>query len=197
MTQTIRKPNKKKYDWPEIRKEFVRGNYLSIPQFLEEKGMPAFYSTNKNLGGVVKERDEYRRKVLAKANEKAIEEDADDLVKVQKRQARLARYMQLKAAEAMHDPSLKVHSVEEARKLLTSGLEQERKALGLDHNGDKPNSLTQININTGPKTQLDRLLESASYEDTLRLIAELKRGREGSPIPEIIEGSPAEAEGEV
>lgn len=189
---------KNKYDWIAIRKEFVRGDYLSIPDFLEKKQMPAFYKHNIRLSGVVKERDEYRKSILAKANEKQLDDDADDVVKIRRRQARLARFMQLKAAEAMKDTSLKVTSVEEARKLLQSGLEQERKALGLDGGMDKPGSLTQININnTGPKTQLDRLLESASYEDTLRIIAELKRGREGGAIPEIIEGSPTEAEGEV
>src|SRR5574343_70941 len=185
-----------KYNWGEIRQEFIRGDYKNVAESLAVKHIPAFYAKHKNMFGVVGEKKEYQKQVVAQAAEKSLQEDVEDATKVRLRQARLARYIQLKGAEALKDPTLKITSADEARKLLVSGLEQERKALGLE-GGDKPNSLTQININTGPKTQLDRMLEGATYEDILGLIAELKRSRAGRTVSEIDAGSATEAEGVV
>lgn len=185
-----------KYNWGAIRQEFIRGDWKNVPDFLAEKGIPAFYAKHKNMFGVVGEKKEYQKTVIAQAAEKSLQEDVEDATKVRLRQARLARFIQLKGAEALKDPTLKIQTADEARKLLVSGLEQERRALGLE-GGDKPNSLTQININTGPKTQLDRMLEGASYEDILGLIAELKRSRAGRTVSEVDANSATEAEGVV
>jgi hypothetical protein len=196
MANKILKPRKiRKYNWLELRQEYIHGEWKNLNDFLKDKGMPAYYRNNKHMAGLATEKKDYVKNVIEQAAEKSLEEDIKDATKVRLRQARLARFMQLRGAEALKDPSLKIQSAEDARKLLTSGLEQERKALGIDGGGDKPNSLTQININAGPKTQLDRMLEGASYEDILGLIAELKRAREGSVAGEIIDDSSTEAEG--
>ncbi len=55
------------------------------------------------------------------------------------------------ALKAVNDPA-KIN-VEDARKLVVSGMEQERRALGIE--GGATQNLTQINI--GPKTSVDKL----------------------------------------
>lgn len=187
-----------KYDWVALKRDFITGDYRSIAAFLKAKGMPAFYVSNRHLAGWVTDKKAYQKNVIEAAAEKSLREDIEDATKIRLRQARLARFMQLKGAEALKDPSMKIQSAEDARKLLTSGLEQERKALGME-GSDKPNSLTQnnININVGPKTQLDRMLEGASYEDILGLIAELKRARTGSLAGAVDADSTTETEGTI
>ncbi len=69
---------------------------------------------------------------------------------------------------------LEVRNIEDARKLVVSGLQEERSALGLD----KPINNTQVNIGivkNGAKTTLDKILEYATYVELLEMIAEIKK----------------------
>ena len=181
-----------KHDWTAIRLDFVRSNYGTIGEWLTARGYPSYWANSPRLSGIVTERAEYKEKVLMKASEQSLEEDVENEVKLRRRQAKIARFLQLKGADALNKETLKVENVEDARKLVVSGLEQERKALGIDGGAGK--SLTQININTGPKTNLDKFIEGASYEELIGLIAELKRTGASSPAKEVISSVSGETE---
>ena len=187
---------KRKYDWVALKAEFITSNELSVTDFLKKKGVPNYFQ---RTAGWARDRKEHREKALAKTEDKVIEITASNIIETRQRQARLARFLQMKGAEKLKTIEPKDLEIEDARKMVISGLQEERKALGIEGGGSggSPN-LTQININSGPKTNLDRLVETMDYEQLLGLIAELKRLRAGRYVPEATEGGTGQAqEGEV
>lgn len=190
---TKKRGKKQQLDLKKLRDEFIGGNWNTMTAFLEEKGLPKYYLNNKTLSGAVTEKKRRQENIEKLALSKQMAIEADEIMKARLRQSRIARYLQLRGSEALKDPNLKVSTVDEARKLVVSGLEQERKAMGMDRE-DGGKKLTQININTGPKTNLDRLIENADYEELLGLIAELKRLRARRSISEASGDSPGEVE---
>lgn len=181
----------KKYDWPALKEEYLEGEIKEVSVFLRSKGFQRPTSWLKQTQGWRTEKDEIKQKAIEKSKQKLINGEAHDLNEVRDRQARLARFMQLKGTAAIK--TLEPKDIEEARKLIVSGIEAERKALGMDV--ARPTSLTQINI--GPKTNLDKLLEGMNYEGILRLIAELRQHRLGQPGEAVVINGEAKAvEGE-
>ncbi len=174
------KPKKEKnkanrYDWHKLKLEFFEGPWKTLKDFREFKKMPGYVQSpyiTKKMKGWSKEKESLMDKALGRATDQILEESSQDLAKVKVRQARIARWVAMKGAAALKN--LEPKNVEEARKLLLTGLEQERKALGIGKRS--PQSLTQVNVNL-PKTRLDELLEGKSYEEILGLIAEVKRQR--------------------
>ncbi|MCG3204064.1 MAG: hypothetical protein KCHDKBKB_00767 [Elusimicrobia bacterium] len=185
-----RLPTKKTHDWPALKKEFLASEYDTVSDYLKFKGMRPVSWLNQTTGWRA-EKDEIKKKALERSKQHLINGEAHDLNEVRDRQARLARFMQLKGTASLK--TLNPKDVEEARKLIVSGMETERKALGMD--AARPTSLTQINI--GPKTNLDKLLEGMDYEGILKLIAELREHRAGI-IGEatVVNGSSKVEEGE-
>jgi len=171
-----------RHDWTKLRTEFLSGDWLSVRDFLRDKGI-SLNNVNQ-VSGWAKEKKKVQAKTIEVTKEKLIQGDASEIVKVRERQARLARFMQLKGAKVLEQTGLDI-TADDARKMIVGGLQEERKALGIDGNGsDKGNtSLTQININ-GPKTNLDKLVETSDYEGILQLIADLKRERIRRSLPE-------------
>ncbi len=185
----------RKYDWIKLKAEFIGSDALSVAQFLHEKGMDKVHINNAYVKGWTVERDKIKSTSLTSSAQKAVQEETDDLLTTRLRQARLSRYLQMRGAEALkavNDPA-KIN-VEDARKLVVSGMEQERRALGIE--GGATQNLTQINI--GPKTSVDKLLAGLNYEGILRLLAELRRERASRPGGQIVGGSPDKvSEGEI
>ena len=178
-----------KYDWISLKIEFMAGNWLSVSEFLRSKGFKAIPWTQ--VGGWSEEKRALKEKTLEATKEKIIEEDVRDINAIRLRQARLARFLQLKGIEAVKDQP--ITNIEDARKFIVSGLQEERRAIGMEGSGST--SLTQININ--PKTNLDKLVEGLDYEGILKLIAELKRERAGRSLPKpVAEGAGEVEEGE-
>lgn len=174
------------YDWINLKAEFISGDWLSIKDFFKEKGIPiANYVKTK---GWLEARKGSKEKALEISTEKLIQSDISNIMDMRDRQARLARYMQLKGAEKLKE--LDVTNIDEARRLIATGMKEERVSLGAETG---KGNMTQININTGPKTNLDRLVEGANYEELLGLIAELKRERARRSSAE----TPPESDGEV
>lgn len=175
-----------KHDWNKLKGEYLAGNWYTVQSFLDEKGV---FMNRVETKGWTKEKDELQKQALVGASKKIVEDDIQDITSIRVRQARMARYLQLLGAEKLQavkkeatDNNKSVDmSIEDARKLVVAGLEQERKATGME--GGNPQSLTQININAGPKTNIDKLIENLDYEGTLELIAELKRLRAGRSLP--------------
>ena len=170
----MRRPNK--YDWPKLKIEFLRGEWLTARAFLHDKKISNGPVSSFETKGWAEEKKMMSIKALKIATEEILEENVNEEKKVRERQAKLGRALQLKGFKALEhlDPK----TVEDARKLIQTGLIQERDALGIsgDKKGGGPNSLTQVNINL-PKTKLDGLIDGLDSEGILKLIAELRRQR--------------------
>lgn len=181
---------KRKYDWIELKKEFLQGDWLTVADFLRENEIPL--SNQVNTTGWIDDKKEKQRESLIASTDAMVEQDTQNIVEARKRQARLSRFMQLKGAKAMQD--LEVDDVGEARKLLVDGLKEERKVLGMGRGSrGEAKNLTQFNINFA-KTNFDKLLESADYEGILRLIADVRRERDRRFGEEASPGSEQETE---
>ncbi len=177
-------------NWIKLKREFLEGDYITLRGFLKKNGIPHDDNRRpKQTNGWMGEKKTLEKKALLASKQSIISKGAVDLTKIRLRQQRISRFMQLKGETALE--GTKVKDVDEARKLVVSGMEQERRALGLEGGGKQ--SLTQINIET-PKTNLDRLIEKLNYEGILELIAELKRLGTGGFAAKTIDSSPAKVE---
>jgi len=154
----------------------MQGPWVTVTEFRRYKGMP-----HKNLKGAdnihtkgwTKEKMAIQAEAAKNAAGNLVATKTDELIQIRERQAQLARMMQLKGAEAIRD--MKPEDIEQARKLLLTGLQEERAALGMNEKGGAQ-SLTQVNVNL-PKTRFDEILEGQDYASILRLIADVRRER--------------------
>lgn len=167
---------RKKYNWEKLKAEFIAGDWLNVTEFFRDKNIPM--SNSSKTVGWGDEKQKYEKEVLTAASKKMLSQDVEDITKVRSRQARLAKFMQLKGMNKLQ--TTEVNNLDEARKLMVSGMQEERRALGMEGNKQ---SLTQINIG-GPKTNLDKLVEKLDYEGLLGLIAQLKRERARRTLPD-------------
>lgn len=185
-----------RYNWAKLKMEFLAGDYISMSDFLTEKkiikkgaGRPP------QVSGWMDEKRAMMKLVVEGSKERIISDNIDDLIAIRKAQARQARYLQSIGGEALQSVDPKKIKVMDATNLVVKGLEQERRAIGIEGSTTKTN-LTQININ--PKTNLDKMVEELDYVGTLKLIAELKRLGEESTSPTTSDKSTGKVkEGEV
>ena len=190
--KTSKTPVKKKvprYDWSALKLEFFKGSWLTVADFRRAKGFPGDKENpymSKQMKGWALEKKEWMQGMVKRATNEIAEEQIEDIKTVRARQARLARWMYLKGAEKLKD--LDPEDADQARRLIETGMKQEREALGVGKKGGGQN-LTQINVNL-PETQIDEMLKGASYVEILKFIAEVKRRRiAASGEPTIIEGT--------
>lgn len=167
---------RKEYNWSGLKIEFLKGKWLNVSSFLKDKGIPVGGSSIYETKGWREEKKVLSKKVLEIATGEILEENVNDEKQVRTRQAGISRHMQLKGMEALR--TMAPANIEEARKLIQTGLIQERDALGISESkkGGATN-LTQVNVNL-PKTKLDQLIDGLNAEGILKLIAELRRQRE-------------------
>lgn len=161
---------KRRRDWLELKNQFVTGDWLTISDFLKDQNIPNNSRSRFHTKGWREEKIEYRSKIITQIQEKEME----SVVEVRIRQVQAAKKMQEIGLQKLQE--LSPESADEARKLITSGLEQERAALGMSDKGSGTN-LTQVNVNL-PKTKFDEILESNSLEDLLELIAAIRKEKE-------------------
>lgn len=178
-----------RYNWDRLKAEYLEGDYLTVREFLRAKKIPLSNQFNKSTRGWIDEKKKLEKEILLASTQKFLQTEVGDLTQVRLRQARLARFLQLKGVTGIKNTE--PETIDEARRLIVSGLREERQALGVD-SGMKQ-SLTQININP-PKTNLDRMIEKLDYEGLLKLIAELKRERTRRTLPETSSSRPGEVE---
>jgi len=162
----------KSHNWLKLKQEYLESKFETVSDYMRFKNMRP-KSWLQQTSGWRKEKDAMKVAVVEKSKQQIINGEVHDINEAKARQARLARFMQLKGVTTLK--KFEPKSVEEARRLIVSGLDAERKALGMDQ--QRSASFTQINI--GPKTNIDRLLEGMDYEGVLQLIAELKQKRVG------------------
>ena len=176
MSGTLPKFFSPRYNWPVLKLEFMRGSWMTTAQYRRDKKFPpdekSDYMTIKMRGWTTE-----KQKLIAEAAKNATGDllaiKTEEFKKMRERQVKLAQMMQLKGAEGLQD--LKPEDVEQARKLLLSGLQEERAALGVNEKGGSQN-LTQVNVNL-PKTSFDKIIDGQDYEGILRLIANVRRER--------------------
>jgi len=160
-------PARYKWNWSKLKREFLLGEWVNISSFLRDKGIPL--ANFKQAAGWLQEKNELEKRRTESTKTALVEKEVDSIADVRSRQARLAKFMQLKAAAKLKNAD--IETVDEARRMAISGMREERKALDME--GGKQ-SLTQINIKL-PQTNLDKLVEKSDYEGILKLIADLKR----------------------
>ena len=167
-----------KYDWPALKEEFLKGPWLSMNEFKRFKGLNMLSKEIKDkMMGWSEDKQNVKQRALKRATENLVEKDTNKVKSVIERQMEIGRLMQVKGLEALNFIKPELLSVEDARKLIASGLEHERAALGLGTTkGGMPTSLTQVNIKI-PKTRLDTMTDGLNYTGLLKLIADLERHR--------------------
>lgn len=159
---------KKKYDWIKLKNDFVTGKYLTITDFFISKNVKNNSRSRINAKGWIEDRKSYNESVLVETKGQILESEVD----IRLRQREIAKKLQEKGLEALN--RLEVNNPDDARKMITGGLEQEREALGLDN---KHISATQVNFNVG-RTNWDEKIEKMDYSELLQFIAEIKREKE-------------------
>lgn len=161
--------------WKDLKLEFLKGPWVSVEDFARDKGddFPELSKTIKlkTIGWEV-EKKALAPIVLEKASLSLIEAKAKQLQRVQQRHVKLAKLMQNKGQEALGE--LEVTDIEQARKLLLTGMEQERAALKIGEKGGGSQNLTQVNVNLS-KTKFDEILDGQDLEGLLELIANIRR----------------------
>lgn len=155
-----------KYDWVYLKNQFVTGNCLTVSDFFRDNKLKDNSRNRLHTKGWIVERKEYQHDLFLKTKEQIAENEVD----IRIRQLEIVREMQTKGSEELE--KLPVRNVEDARKLLVSGMEQERAILGMKEGVD-PN-LTQVNVNL-PKTRLDEYIEGQDLEGLLNLITEIRK----------------------
>ena len=179
-----------KYDWDALKIEFLRGKWINTKKFRESKELPQSRYMEKRMQGWVKEKIKLNKRVLENATDAIAKEGTETVQIAMKRQANMARWLQLKGAAALKD--LDPKDADEARKLIVSGMKEERTALGAGKKRGGSQSLHQVNINL-PKTRFDEMIDELGYEGLLGVIAEVKKLRTGKSGETI----DAESQGEV
>ena len=184
----------RKYDWDKLKMEFLAGDFFSVSEFLRSKNMPTAEtagSMQRATAGWTEEKRRLKQQSVERSAKRMFLGEYEQLEEVRLRQARLARYLQIKGASKLK--TLEPQTVDEARRLIVSGIEQERKSLETDRAQGRPSSLTQVNIGT-VNTTFDKMVENLNYEQLLEFIAELKRERIGRTLPPLDTGSQQEVE---
>lgn len=157
-------------DWVNLKNQYITGGWVTVSDFFNANKIKNNSRNRTKAKGWKNERFDYLNKVNTRTQIKFVEADAD--IKV--RHHLISKKLQLKGLEGLAE--LTIESVDEARKMIVSGLQEERIALGLEDNKGNQN-MTQVNVNL-PRTRFDDLLESKSYEELLEFIAEVKKEKE-------------------
>ena len=181
----------KRYDWVNLKKEFFKGDYVSVSGFLKEKGIPDSVWNRKKTKGWTAQKEQYRQDALERGLEKSVDEIGLSIADTRRKQANLARFMQLKGEAALQGIDPDIVGVDDARKLVVAGMREERTALGMD--SVKSPHLTQVNINL-PPTKFDNFIEGASYEDLIQFLADIKRERARYSLPESVSAGAKEVQ---
>lgn len=158
---------RKKYDWQNLKIEFVSGKWLTISTFCQDRGVRYNGYARSHTAGWLEEKKHYQDIIQTKVRDSTISEE----IEIRLRQLHLARKLQEKGQRKLK--GLPIKNAEQARKLIVSGMEQERIVLGID----KASFTTDVKVDL-PKTRLDDLMEKMNYEELIEFAAELKRKKQ-------------------
>ncbi|MBI4990724.1 hypothetical protein HZB96_01365 [Candidatus Gottesmanbacteria bacterium] len=163
---------KYRYDWLQLRHRFITGSWLTVADFFRDQGVKDNSRARLHTSGWIEEKRQYQKEIIRKTQEQTLEKE----INIRVRQQKISQQLQLTGMEGLKKTKLSNIDTKTALKMLVSGLQEERAALGMDSN--KLSVMTQVNVNPLPKTHLDEVIEKASYEELLQMIAEIKKLRE-------------------
>lgn len=174
----------RKYDWVTLKKEFLKGPYLTVEEFKKAQGMPLHQQSkhvNQKTKGWMDEKKVLNQRALSRASEQILEEKIIDEKKEKIDSYNVGKYLVSRGVLALKD--LFPTNTEEARKLISTGQDMINSVVGIGENpkGGAPH-LTQVNVNF-PKTKFDEMLNGLEYPELLKLIAEVKRERDRRIVP--------------
>lgn len=154
----------------------MEGPWETTAQFRRDKGFPNWKKSvhmTQKMKGWSKEKRKMINKAAEEASKEMVEGRKNEAIAIRERQANIARGLQKKGIKALEylDPK----SAEEARRMIDTGLRQEREALGLNEKGGAKN-LTQVNLNL-PKTRFDKIIDGQDFQGILELLAEVRQER--------------------
>lgn len=159
----------RKYDWDKLKGEFVRGDILTIDEFLKSKGISHNGHVDTIVAGWLVEREEYVKKLEEETTNKTLEAVSETTAQVRARQQRMAKILQAKGLKGLKD---KVpDTVGLAGKFLIAGLREEREALDL--NKHAPVITGAINIAV-LNTRFGKMIQGLNYEQLQRVLERLK-----------------------
>jgi len=162
------------YNWDALKLDFFKSDFLKIDGWWANKKLPVPPNIKDKTLGWMDEKNKYLKKNLSTTRNSLMTPDDKNPEIIRKTQLEYAKYLQLHAYSYLidHDPD----SAEDARKMLISGMEQQRELVGMTNKAMRSPNLTQVNVNL-PKTQVDKLLEGMDVHQILEFVAELKRER--------------------
>lgn len=159
-----------KYNWDLLKREFLISNDTTIKGFCERKKMPIPTSNSyvaRKTSGWAGEKKNFKEKALKKYIKSAEDEALADTKKIRLKQAKIADDVIQKAVDYLKKDSTKINSVEQARKLLDTGIKIERDALGISNKVGKDQNLTQINLYV---SKFGKIFEDADEQETRELL---------------------------
>ncbi len=165
------------YNWIELKEEFMQGPWVRISEFKKDQHMPLDdQSLDRKMKGWAKKKKYIVKDLTTEFAGEVVDitDNSPAAIELTRReQAKTARILQKKGLDALDVFSPK--NAEEARKMVVSGLQEERAALGISERGGQSN-LTQVNVSL-PKTKFDKIINEQDFAGILKFIAEIKRER--------------------
>lgn len=161
---------KKKYDWVKLKNEYLRSPHTTATSFLRDSNISINGYVANMVTGWRREKTGYKKALEQSTDKKVVAQLSNDVAKVRVRQAKIARNLQTKGLMGMIGQ--KVSTVEQARKLILTGLEQERSALGLDKPSMQPSG--DINV-TLIQTRFGQSLNNLDYGQLIAILEKLEQ----------------------
>jgi hypothetical protein len=165
-----------KYNWEALKADYLSSHDPTLKAFCKRKGLPDPSKNSfiaKMVSGWAGEKEDVKKRALELFVEQAAEELLLDTKSVRLDHARLAAEVIKKAMEYLRSEMAEIKSVEQARKLLETGVKIQQDALGLKDNVGKDQKLTQINIMTSRFG-----IEDADEAELLSIIGAVRARRE-------------------
>jgi hypothetical protein len=167
----------KKYDWIELKKDWLISDDKTVKAFCKRKGLPDpsenSFIAEKTKGWITL-KDEVKQKALEEFGKQSAEKMLMDTKEVRMKQAQIARDVIEKATAYLLDTASKIKNVEEARKLLETGIKVQRDALGISDRIGQDQGLTQINIYA---SKFGDLVDGQDEQGLTRLIEAVRSAR--------------------
>lgn len=168
---------KRKLNWVNLKNEYVRGDILTVSEFLDKKGITRTGKVSEMTKGWAEEKRAFDEATQQKLNDKVQTQKVESEVEIRSRQQKAAKYLQFKALNALKSqvPETAMQSL----KMLQIGLDQEREAIDLNK---KPLVAGDINIAI-MYTKYGKMLQDLDYEQlksVLTRLGELDEGGEGA-----------------
>ena len=182
-------PAPSKYNWLDLKKEYLVSNDVSVVAFCKRKDLPAPSENNyvaKMTSGWSGDKENVQKRALQIYAEQVSEDMLTDTKAIRLEQAKAARLAAKKAIHFILDKANAIKSIEEARKLYETTTKIQNAALGISEKLGAEKNLTQINI---IDSKFGNLLEEGNVEEIVGLLGAVRTARRehSNPVGEFSE----------